>query len=67
MASRGDFSVSKCACVMAYQSSRLQTLESMVTRNLFQHPKHQYARDFMLIKLISETCKVGCELNWLQA
>ena len=42
MASCEDFSVSKYACVMAYRSSRLQTLESMVTQNIFQHSKHLY-------------------------
>ena len=73
--------LSECACVMAYQSSRLQTLESVVTWNLFQHSKHlyrygihilyyqlqmpsdQYARGFMLIKLILEVCKA--KIDWL--
>ena len=41
-ASREDYSVSKRAHVMACRSSPLQTLESMVTRNLFQHSKYLY-------------------------
>ena len=35
-ASREDYSASDCACVMAYRSSRLQTLESGI-----QWPAHQ--------------------------
>ena len=40
--SHEDFSVLKRACVMAYRSSRLQTLESMVTQNLFQYSQNLY-------------------------
>ena len=34
---------------MAYQPLRLQTLQSMVTRNPFQHSKHLYRYDIQVL------------------
>ena len=36
-------------CVMAYQPLRLQTPESMVTRNPFQHFKHHFSYSIQVL------------------
>ena len=41
--------------VMANQALRLQTLKSMVTRNLFQHSKHLYR--YMAATYFTINCK----------